>query len=50
MLKFFDINFMFNLGYHWQMDGRSQESQEGGQQRDAQGKLQFSFLLMYAFL
>jgi hypothetical protein len=33
-------------GYHWQMDGRSQESQEAGQHRDAQGKLQFSFLLL----
>lgn len=32
-------------GYHWQMDGRSQESQEAaGQHRDAQGKLQFPFL------
>lgn len=38
-------------GYHWQMDGRSQESQEAGQHRDAQGKLQFPFyLLCNAFL
>lgn len=34
-------------GYHWQMDGRSQESQEAaGQHRDAQGKLQFSILYL----
>jgi hypothetical protein len=34
-------------GYHWQMDGRSQESQEAaGQHRDAQGKPQFSFVLL----
>lgn len=35
--------FYQSTGYHWQMDGRSQESQEAaGQHRDAQGKLQFS--------
>jgi hypothetical protein len=34
-------------GYHWQMDGRSQESQEAaGQHRDAQGKPHFLILYL----
>lgn len=38
------------LGYHWQMDSRSQEGQEStGQHRDAQGKLHFSFLYPTCF-
>lgn len=38
------------LGYHWQMDSRSQEGQEStGQHRDAQGKLHFSLLYQSCF-
>lgn len=36
----------FQIGYHWQMDSRSQEGQESaGQHRDAQGKPHFSLYL-----
>ena len=39
---------LYMSGYHWQMDGRSQESQEAaGQHRDAQGKPQFSFFIFF---
>jgi hypothetical protein len=43
---FNELISLSSTGY-WQMDGRNQESQEAaGQHRDAQGKLQFSILLL----
>lgn len=44
-------NKKFKLGYHWQMDSRSQEGQESaGQHRDAQGKPHFSYYLSANFV